>query len=319
MLKLRFFFKKTDKFLEEARMSFVLLILVVSMILAGGAVYTVVSVLLKQGNEAEALSWLDGKEPEKSKAPFIQMSRPLVHNFTLSYVKKVKSAKYRKKIQKKILSAGLNRELNVDEFIGLQILWGLAFPLLFFIFNAALSLGFPFLTGLLISGFGFYFPHAYCNSQRKKRFLSIIQDLPVFIDILALSTEAGLDFMGAIQKIVEKAPKDSVLAEEFQTVLKDTKLGRSRVEALGSLDERIDIPELTSVVSVIKDAEETGASIAKALKAKSEQMRFERFARAEEAGAKASQKILIPMMVFIIPAVFIVVFAPAAFQFMGGS
>ncbi|MDE0092164.1 MAG: type II secretion system F family protein [Oligoflexia bacterium] len=300
-------------------MSFSFFILIASLLLASGAVYILVSVLLKQGDEAEALSWLDGKEPEKSKTPFIQMSRPLVHNFTLSHVKKVKSEKYRKKLKKKILTAGLSKELNVDEFIGLQILWGLAFPLLFFIFNITLSLGFPFLMAFLISGVGFYFPHAYCNSQRKKRYFSIIQDLPVFVDILALSTEAGLDFMGSIQKIIEKAPKDSVLAEEFHTVLKDTRLGQSRAEALNSLDERADIPELTSVISVIKDAEETGASIAKALKAKAEQMRFERFARAEEAGAKASQKILIPMMIFIIPAVFIVVFAPAAFQFMGGN
>ena len=300
-------------------MTFSLFILIMALGLASAGAYLLVSVLLKQGDEAAALSWLDGKEPEESKFPIIQMSRPLVHNFTLGYVKKVKSQKYRKKIQKKILTAGLSRELNVDEFIGLQILWGLAFPILFLIFNITLSLGFPPITAVLMSGVGFYFPHAYCNSQRKKRYISIIGDLPVFVDILALSTEAGLDFMGSIQKIIEKAPKDSVLAEEFYTVLKDTKLGRSRAEALSSLDERADIPELTSIISVIKDAEETGASIAKALKAKAEQMRFERFARAEEAGAKASQKILIPMMVFIIPAVFIVVFAPAAFQFMGGS
>ena len=300
-------------------MSLAFLTLIAGLVLASGAVYTLVSVILKQGNEAEALSWLDGQEPEKSKAPFIQMSRPLVHNFTLSYVKKVKSKKYRQKIEKKILTAGLSKELNVDEFIGLQILWGLAFPILFFIFNIILSLGFPPITGFLMGACGFYFPHAYCNSQRKKRYLSIIADLPVFVDILALSTEAGLDFMGSLQKIVEKAPKESVLAEEFYTVLKDMKLGQSRSESLTNLDKRIDIPELTSVVSVIKDAEETGASISKALKAKAEQMRFERFARAEEAGAKASQKILIPMMVFIIPAVFIVVFAPAAFQFMGGG
>ena len=296
-----------------------LFILILSLALAGASAYLLVSVLLRQGDEAEALSWLDGKEPEKSKFPLIQMSRPLVHNFTLGYVKRVKSERYRKKIQKKILTAGLSRELNVDEFIGLQILWGLAFPILFMIFNLSLSLNFPIITAVLMVGLGFYFPHAYCNSEKKKRYISIIEDLPVFIDILALSTEAGLDFMGAIQKTIEKANKDSVLAEEFHVVLKDTKLGCSRAEALSNLDKRMDIPELTSLVSVIKDAGETGASIAKALKATAEQMRFERFARAEEAGAKASQKILIPMMIFIIPAVFIVVFAPAAFQFMGGS
>ena len=262
---------------------------------------------------------MDGKEPEKSKIPLIQFSRPLVHKFTLSHVKRIKSKKYRKKLEKKILTAGLGKELNVDEFLGLQILWGIAFPLLFLILNLVLSLALPPITSFIMSGMGFYFPHAYCNSCKKKRRASIISDLPVFIDVLALSTEAGLDFMGALQKIAQKAPKESVLAEEFFIVLKDIKLGQTRIQALTSLEERNDIPELKSVVSVIKDSEETGASIAKSLKAKAEQMRFERFARAEEMGAKASQKILIPMMVFIIPAIFIIVFAPAAFQFMGGK
>ena len=221
--------------------------------------------------------------------------------------------------KKKILTAGLAKELNVDEFLGLQILWGIAFPILFLILNLVLSLELPPITGFIMSGIGFYFPHAYCNSCRKNRYISIISDLPVFVDVLALSTEAGLDLMGAMQKIADKAPKDSVLAEELFTVLKDMKLGQTRSQALSSLDERNDIPELKSVIAVIRDSEETGASISVSLKAKSEQMRFERFAKAEEKGAKASQKILIPMMIFIIPAIFIVVLAPAALQFMGGK
>jgi len=293
--------------------------LVAGLFFAALAVYLLVSVVLQQTDEAEALSWLDGKEPEKSKFPLIQFSKPLVHNFTLNHVKRVKRKNYREKVAKKILTAGLGRELNVEEFIGLQILWGIGFPILFFILNTVLSLGFPIAMVFVMSGVGFYFPHAYCNSQKQKRYFSIIADLPFFVDVLALSTEAGLDFMGSIQKIVEKAPPNSVLAEELFKVIKDTRLGLSRQEALIALDKRTDVPELTSVIAVIKDSEETGASIATALKAKSEQMRFERFAKAEEEGGKASQKILIPMMLFIIPAVFVVVFAPAVFQFMGGG
>ena len=149
-------------------MSLTFISLIAGLVLAAGATYTIVSVLLKQSNEAEALSWMDGKEPEKSKIPLIQFSRPLVHNFTLSHVKRVKSEKYRKKVEKKIITAGLTREINVDEFIGLQILWGIAFPLLFLIFNIILSLGFSPIAGFIMSGIGFYFPHAYCNSCRQK-------------------------------------------------------------------------------------------------------------------------------------------------------
>ena len=287
--------------------------------LAALCVYLFTSTLLSQSQDAQALSWADGGEPDKSKASLIQFSRPLVHNFTLDHVKKIKSPRYRAKVEKKIITAGLAKELNVDEFIGLQILWGIAFPVLFFIFNFALQMGFPPIMGAVMSGAGFYFPHAVCASGKKKRHASIIGDLPLFVDILALSTEAGLDFMGAIQKITDKAHKDSVLAEELFVVLKDIKLGQTRKEALTALGKRIDMAEVSSVVAVVRDADETGASIAAALKAKSVQMRFERFAKAEEEGAKASQKILFPMMLFIVPAIFIVVFAPAAFQFLGSK
>ena len=296
-----------------------MIILFSSLVLTAFAVYLFTSILLKQNKDAEALAWAEGDEPEASQHPLIEFSRPLVHNFTLSHVQRIKREKYRTKVESKILTAGLVKQINVDEFLGLQLLWGVAFPILFTIFNFSLQFGFPWFSAFIMSGIGFYFPHAYCNSCKKKRDVSVRDDLPMFLDILALSTEAGLDLMGALQRITDKAPKESVLAQEFLTVLKDVKLGQTRKESLTSLDKRLALPEVKSIVAVIRDADETGASVADALKARSQQMRFERFAKAEELGAKASQKILIPMMVFIIPAVFIVVFAPAAFQFMGGN
>jgi tight adherence protein C len=137
---------------------------------------------------------------------------------------------------------------------------------------------------------------------------------------LALSVEAGLDFFSAIQKIVDKARgTDSVLAEELGIVLKDIKIGASKSQALKDLAERLDINEITSFVAVLVDAEQTGASISQVLKDQSVQMRMERFVRAEKAGARASQAILIPLMIFILPAVFIIVFGPVAVSFMYGK
>jgi len=88
---------------------------------------------------------------------------------------------------------------------------------------------------------------------------------------------------------------------------------------LANLSKRLRSSEIQSFVTMLKDADETGASIAATLKAKSEQIRYQRFNKAEEEGAKASQKILIPMMIFIIPAVMITVFAPIALQFYYGK
>ncbi len=293
------------------------LILLSSLFLIGISVYLFVSVILKQNNESNAMAWAEGSEPDKSKHPLIQFSRPLVHNFTLSHVRRIKSKKYRAKVENKLILGGLTKELNVDEFIGLQILWGIAFPILFTILNFGLQLNFPYFVILIISLVGIYFPHAYCNSSYKKRKSDVLKDLPLFVDLLALSTEAGLDFFGSIKKITEKAPKGNTLAEEFLEVLKSVQLGQTKKDALLDLDKRLDTAELKSVISIIIDSGETGASISESLKAKSVQMRFERFARAEELGGKAAQKILIPMMLFILPAIFIIVFAPAVFQFVG--
>lgn len=286
--------------------------------LAAMSIYLFASALLTNNADANALAWASGNEPIKSKSPFINISRPLVHNFTLQHALKIKNENYRKKVDKKILTAGISQELNVDEFIGMQILWGAMFPFVLVILKFTMGLGFPYWMCVLIGLVGAYFPHMYCRMQTNVRYISVISDLPFFIDLLALSTEAGLDFINAIQRIVDKA-ENSVLASELAIVLKDIKLGSARAEALKALAKRLDISEITSFVAVINDADYTGASIAQVLKDQSAQMRTERFTRAEKAGAKASQLMLVPMIIFVMPAVFIVVFAPVILQFLYGG
>jgi len=283
------------------------------------SVYLFTSAIFTNDADADALAWASGDEPSQSDSSFINFSRPLVHNFTLQHAQKVRSANYRVKVEKRILTAGLSGTINVDEYIGLQILWGLMFPIVFVVLNFALQLGHPYWFAFAIGIMGIVFPGFYCNQQKKTRYTSVVIDLPFFIDLMALSTEAGMDFVGSIQRIVEKAGDDSVLAQEFRNVMKDIKLGSSRADALKGMAARLDISEITSFIAVVIDADSTGASISRVLKDQSEQMRLERFVRAEKAGAEASQKMLIPMMIFILPAVFIMVFSPVILQFFYGG
>ncbi len=283
------------------------------------SVYLFATALFTNNADAEALAWASGNEPATSKSGLINFSRPLVHNFTLQHAQRIRNVRYRNAIQKQILTAGLSGELNEDEYIGLQILWGLLTPVALLVVNFALQLELPLIFCLGLGVLGWLFPKLYCTNQRKARYIAVVSDLPFFMDLMALSTEAGLDLIGSVQRIVEKA-ENSVLADEFQIVLKDIKLGSSRREALTRLASRLDIPEITSVVAVVCDAEETGASIAQVLKDQSIQMRLERFVRAEKAGARASQAMLLPMMFLILPAVFIMVFAPVVINmFYGGQ
>jgi tight adherence protein C len=296
------------------------LLLVGGLMSAAFAVYSFVSSLMSNSQtEKDFLSWASGNEPVKSKSGLVNFSRPLVHQFTVKYALKYQNAAYRKRLNKMILTSGLSKEINVDEFIGLQLLWGLMFPCLFGVLNFALEFGFPIPLFLFMMPVGYYLPILHANREKRMREVSVRADLPFFADLLALSTEAGLDFISAIQRIVDKA-EASVLAEELGNVLRDIKLGSSRADALKGMAARLDISEITSFVAVLVDADSTGASIAQVLKDQSVQIRLERFVRAEKAGARASQAILFPMMLFIMPAVFIVLLGPVILQFFyGGS
>jgi tight adherence protein C len=294
------------------------LLLYLGLFLAGAATFWFVYTLFAANQDSKALSWATGDQPKKSKSPLINFSRPLVHQFTMKYAVQFKSEKMRKDIEYKIVTAGMSEEVNVDEFIGLKLFWGVLFPVLIVILNFALQLGYPTIVLVLLSPIGYMLPDFHARAEKNKRMKSVVIDLPFFIELLALSTQAGADFFGAIQKITAKAP-DSVLAMELEKVLRDIRLGSTREKALKDMAYRLDVSEATSFVNVLTDADATGASIGEVLKEHSAQMRLERFVRAEKAGARASQAMLIPMIMFILPAVFIVVFAPVALQFLYGG
>ncbi len=294
------------------------LLLYLGLFLAGASLFWFVYSIFAANEDGKALSWATGDQPKKSKSPVINASRPLVHQFTMKYARKIKNEKMRKDIEFKIITGGLEEEINVDEFIGLKLFWGVLFPILLIILNFALDLGYPWPVIALLAPLGYVIPDMHANANKKRRSRDVVIDLPFFIELLALSTQAGADFFGAIQKITQKA-ENSVLAEELEKVLRDLRLGSTREKALKDMAYRLDVPEVNSFVNVLTDADATGASISDVLKEHSSQMRLERFVRAEKAGARASQSMLIPLIMFILPAVFVIVFAPVALQFIYGG
>src|ERR1700693_641960 len=110
-------------------LSFDFFILLSGLGLAALSVYLFTAAIFSNNNDAEALAWASGNEPVKSKSGLINLSRPLVHNFTLQHALRIKSTAMREKIRRRLLTAGLSQELNVDEYLGMQILWGLMFPI----------------------------------------------------------------------------------------------------------------------------------------------------------------------------------------------
>jgi tight adherence protein C len=270
-------------------------------------------------NKSTPLLWGESQQPPaKSKSPIISLSRPLLHRLVIPMTAKFKLEEHKKNLKREINSAGLGQELNEDEYVALQFFLSIVLPGIVLFLNILFKLEYPLLVILGFGVLGFFFPLFYVRGYKQERRSQVLVDLPFVIDLLSLSTEAGLDFIAAIQRVTDKM-SGGALAEELTQALRDLKLGSSRAEALNAMAWRMNMPEVSSFIAVLTTADSLGASIGGVLRQQSEQMRQERFVRAEKAGAEASQKIYLPLIVFIIPAVLIMVFGPLILQFMGGQ
>jgi tight adherence protein C len=210
--------------------------------------------------------------------------------------------------------AGILDVVNVDHLLALKVLSAIVTPLLM----AAVFVMFrnPLLFVLAIIG-GFMLPDQLVKDLKKKRERALIRALPGAVDVLSLSVEAGLEFLMAIRRLVERGAAGA-LRDELATILNDIRLGQTRADALKAFAKRVEIPEVSSFVSVLVQADALGASIGPVLQQQAERMRVERFQRAEKEGAKASQKILFPLVLCIFPAVLIVILGPVALNFIYG-
>ncbi|MCF8010962.1 MAG: type II secretion system F family protein [Clostridiales bacterium] len=161
---------------------------------------------------------------------------------------------------------------------------------------------------------GWLGPDFFLKYRAQNRKDDVEKNLPDVLDLLTVSVEAGLGFDGALMKVVEKAR--GVIADEFIIMLQEIKMGKPRQEALRNMADRIAVDDMSNFVGSIVLADKLGISIGNILRMQSEQMRQKRRQRAEEKGMKAPVKMLIPMVLFIFPAIFIILLGPAVMKIM---
>ena len=176
----------------------------------------------------------------------------------------------------------------------------------------------PFSRALLYSAFavvlGYFLPQLYLNSRMQSRQREVRKAMPDALDLLTICVEAGLGFEAAMSKVAEKWNNELSLA--FGRAIREIQLGKPRRDALRNMAERIGIPEMTSFVAAVIQGQELGVSMAKVLRIQSDQMRMKRRQRAEEEARQAPIKMLLPMVGFIFPSIFIVLMTPAAIRMM---
>ena len=218
-------------------------------------------------------------------------------------------------ISARLLAAGMGRKLTPTTFLAIKSAGGLAGGFLGFAVGvvaispaAALPLAVAF--GLV----GFVAPGLVVTMRGRKRREDIRSQLPDALDLLAVSVEAGLGFDGAVAKLTEHM--EGALAEEFSLTLGEMRIGESRHDALKKLAERCATPEVASFSRAIIQADQLGISLGRLLRLQASESRLKRQAAAEEKAMKSPIKMLFPTVIFIFPAMFIVILGPAMLNLM---
>ena len=165
---------------------------------------------------------------------------------------------------------------------------------------------------LLAAGLGFMLPQMLLSSRITRRQQAIMKKLPDALDLMTICVDAGLTFDGAMSKVNEKW--DDPLANDFGRVIYEMQLGKSRRQALRDMSDRMDVPDVTSFIASVLQADQLGVSVGRVLRIQSEQMRLRRRQRAEEKAQQASLKMLFPLIFLIFPSMFVVLLGPAIFR-----
>jgi tight adherence protein C len=170
----------------------------------------------------------------------------------------------------------------------------------------------------LAAGLGAVLPWLALREAAARRREEVRKALPDALDLLTSCVEAGLSFDLALQRVTDQLPQGP-LRQELETFLSQTKMGRTRKEALQSLARRAGVDELRSLCSALIQAGEMGAPIGPVLRAQSRQLRALRGQRLQKAAAQAPVKLLFPLLVFILPVVFLVLFGPLYLKWSQGG
>lgn len=162
---------------------------------------------------------------------------------------------------------------------------------------------------------GWSYPAIWLRDRVNTRRRELLKTLPFYLDIVTLCVEAGLNMQGALTQAVAKGPK-GVLRDEFQRLLRDIRAGKSRAASMRSMAARLSESSVTAFTTAVIQAESMGMNLGPILRAQADQRRTERFLRAEKLAMEAPVKLLFPLLAFIFPCTFIVLFFPIAMKFI---
>jgi tight adherence protein C len=218
------------------------------------------------------------------------------------------------KLHYRLNVAGNPEGWDVNRLIGLKVLGMAVFGGLGFLY--LLGFDWPFLRVMAVTGlaavFGYCLPNLLLHNAGQKRETLMRNALPDAIDLLTVSVEAGLGFDAAVERVARNT--SGPLSQEFARLLQEMQIGVGRVEAMRAMAERTSLEDLKSFCLAMVQADSLGIPIGRVLRIQSSEMRTKRRQRAEEKAQQVPIRMMIPLVLFILPCLFIVILGPAGIQ-----
>src|SRR4030043_2054502 len=297
------------------------LIIILAVIFIGAIILVIVGIKSPQGADPLADRMAEfAARGETVSLEEIELSQPFSQRIVVPIAKKMGEFVMRFTPQNAINSMSRKLELagnpgNMDPavFFALRFI-GLPFGAIFLFLDRIASPGSlldgkGLLLGLPAAVFGFYLPDIILKGRIDARQKEVRKAMPDALDLLTICVEAGLGFDAAMSKLYEKWENE--LGRAFGRVVREIQLGKLRREALRDMADRLGVTEMSSFVAAVIQSEQLGVSMAQVLRIQADQMRIRRRQLAEEEAHKAPIKMLLPMALFIFPALCIVLMTPA--------
>jgi len=303
-------------------------IIIIAIILVFGAAFCLTLILIEHifGDKLVLKNRLQQMEIKMTRKNRLDFNEELQADFstrvlkpitsrTSSLIQKYTPVKQISFIEQRLDYAGRPYDWSANDYLSAQYLTTMLTAILAFIITwlygvSATNQIMAMLLGLIG---GYLLFELWINTRISTRRKEIEKELPDVLDLLTISIEAGLGFDAAMQRVVQKA--SGPISDEFNLSLQEMRIGKTRREALRDLSTRTGVVNLSRFVESLIQADQLGISLGNVLRNQSDQMRILRRQRIQEQAMKAPVKMLFPIMIFIMPTIFIVILAPAIVRF----
>ena len=266
---------------------------------------------LKAGQQQKSTKSSLRDEEEMGKSPFTRIILPIVDKLSKFFGSMMSGASLNR-ARISIAQAGLQGKVFPAQIMTMSYVLMFLIPFMSLSFTGIPPSILCWQAAILFIAFllGYRLPYGYIQGKALARQHEIRKALPFTLDLISISVEAGMALDGAMAIVQEKST--GPMADELGLTLREIRLGKGRNEALVDMGNRIGLEELKSFVTAVTYIARLGGSLVDVIRIQAQAMRIKRRQRAEEKAMKTPVKIMIPLVLFIFPSMFIVILGPAA-------